>query len=141
MITTDKRSLISVAAAQALIKEVVDHASGHNWKIAVVVVDPWGAVVAALRMDGVSAPVFDFAHDKAYTAGTLGTTTEAFQQRMASSDALRMGLVNRPRLCAWPGGLPLFSDGELVGGIGVSGAASDDDVTCAERARSALGLR
>jgi uncharacterized protein GlcG (DUF336 family) len=34
-------------------------------------------------------------------------------------------------MVVYPGGLPLFHDGELVGGLGVSGAEGNQDKQCA----------
>jgi uncharacterized protein GlcG (DUF336 family) len=50
---------------------------------------------------------------------------------MVSRPALTAGLSNRSRVMAWPGGLPIEIDGTVVGGIGVSGAADEEDERCA----------
>lgn len=135
-----ERKIINLETALALVTSVINHAQVNSWSVAVVVADPWGAVTASARMDGVSDPILEFARDKAYTAATLGKSTEAFQQRMASDTALNMGLYNRDRVCAWPGGLPLYYGTHLVGGIGVSGAEAPDDIACAEVAIAAMAL-
>lgn len=119
--------------AAKLVARALAYAEQNGWAVAAVVVDPWGAVVASGRMDGVPAPVHDFAADKAYTA-TLGKTTRAFNERMGSGKDLELGLQNRPRLCAWEGGLPIHVDGQLIGALGVSGAAGPEDATCAQAA-------
>ena len=136
----DMRPAVRYETAKALVDKAITHAAENGWQVCAVVVDPSGHVVASGRMDGVPAPVFDFASDKAYTAGTLGKSTRAFFERMNSSPELHMGMVNRPRLCAWDGGLPILEDGTPIGGLGVSGAAGPDDVACAEAALASLGL-
>ena len=137
--STSSLSIVNYAAASALVSAVIDTAKANNWKMAVVVVDPWGAIVASGRMDGVAPPILDIALDKAYTA-TLGKTTKGFYERMSSSPDLTLGLQTRPRLCAWEGGLPLYKDGHLVGAIGVSGAEGKDDAACGEQALTSLGF-
>ena len=137
--TTTNATVISCSAAQSLAAKALEHAQRNDWKIAVVVLDPWGAVVASVRMDGVSPTIMEIATDKAFTA-TLGKSTAAFYARMSSSPDLAMGLHTRPRLCTWAGGVPIRLDGALIGAIGVSGAAGHEDVACAEFALSALGL-
>lgn len=132
-------AVISYASAARLRDAVLEHASNNGWSVAVAILDPWGAVVTSARMDGVPAPILEFAADKAYTA-TLGKTTRAFFDRMSSSPELTLGLQTRPRLCAWDGGLPIRENGALIGAIGVSGAAGHEDVDCAEAALSKLGL-
>ncbi len=130
---------ITYEAAQGLIESAIAEARANGWAIAVVVLDPGGAVLAAARMDGVAPAILDIATDKAYTA-TLGKSTDAFYERMSSAPDLTLGLQNRPRLCAWEGGLPILVSGTLVGAIGVSGAAGPEDVQCARAALDALEL-
>ncbi len=134
-----KVSVITYKTAASLISVAMDHAIENDWNIAVVVLDPWGAQVASARMDSVSPIVLDIATDKAFTA-TLGKSTKDFYERMSSSNDLTLGLQTRPRLCAWEGGLPIFSDGCLIGAIGVSGAQGFEDVECAQAALTKLGL-
>lgn len=124
-------SLITYAAAQRAVESALAHAAKSGWKVAAAVCDPSGALVAFGRLDGTPAPVGDFAIDKAYTAATLRNSTRAFGERMASRPLLSLGLANRPRMLAWEGGLPIEIDGSVVGGIGVSGAAGEEDEACA----------
>ncbi len=130
---------VNFDTAMQLVALAVAHARSNGWAVAVVVVDPSGQLVASGRMDEVPGPVMEFAADKAYTA-VLGKSTRAFFDRMSSSPELEMGAVNRPRLCAWDGGLPVVESGALIGAIGVSGAAGPDDVACATAALSELEL-
>ena len=137
--TTNNVPIVNYSAASAMVGAVVENAVANGWKMAVVVVDPWGEIVASARMDGVAPPIHEMALDKAYTA-TLGKTTKGFYERMSSSPDLTLGLQNRPRLCVWEGGLPLYKDGQLAGAIGVSGAEGKDDAACGEQALTSLGF-
>lgn len=117
----------------------VEHAKAHGWTVAVAIVDPSGGLVAAGRMDGVVPATFNIAWDKAVTT-TMGRSTKAFGARMVSEPEMALGAANRPNTCAWEGGLPIFSAGVLVGGIGVSGASGHEDAACALAAIKAVGL-
>lgn len=44
------------------------------------------------------------------------------------------------RVVVFPGGVPVFYEGHLIGGVGVSGAKSQIDEACAEKAVSRAGL-
>ena len=89
--------------------------------------DPWG--------------VIDIAIDKAYTAASFGLPTGAWHAALAShSDAVRQGLVLRPRFVAFGGGLPIVEDGALIGGIGVSGGSEAQDEQCANAGLDAAGF-
>ncbi len=131
--------VVTYRSASSLVERAIAHAVERGWSVAAVVVDPSGHVVASGRMDGVPAPILDYACDKAFTAA-LGKSSRAFFERMSSSPELNMGMVNRPRLCAWDGGVPIHEEGVLIGALGVSGAAGSEDVACAEAALSRCGL-
>ncbi|GGO83889.1 hypothetical protein GCM10011348_28860 [Marinobacterium nitratireducens] len=126
--------------AGKLAQAAIEHARSTNIEICATVCDPAGHPVALLRTDRVRPPAIGFAIDKAYTAATLHTSTQAFHERAASRPALAMGLANRERILVFPGGLPIYGDGQLIGGIGVSGATETEDVECARAALAALGL-
>lgn len=132
--------VVSYDASAALVSTAVAHAGKNGWRVAAVVVDPFGNIVASGRMDGVSPPIFDYANDKAYTAGTLGKPTSEVFERMSSSPGLSMGVINRNRFCVWEGGVPIIEDGSVIGGLGVSGAAAPEDVQCARTTLRACGF-
>lgn len=122
-----------------MVAEAITHAEANGWSIAVAVLDPMGHVLAAGRMDGVPAPILDFATDKAFTA-TLGKTSLDFGTRMAELKSLELGLGTRDRLLTWEGGLPIRENAQLIGAIGVSGAAGHEDAACAAAAIQSAGL-
>lgn len=134
------RPAISADAALDLVRRALAHAKAEEISVAVAVVDCHGVIVASARMDGVPPPVADFALDKAYTAGTLGKDTVAFGERMDSIPTLRLGLATRPRMLTWGGGLPIFKDGQCVGGIGISGARDEEDIACGKAVIAAAGF-
>jgi uncharacterized protein GlcG (DUF336 family) len=43
------------------------------------------------------------------------------------------------RIVIFGGGVPINADGQLVGGVGVSGGTADQDAQCAEAAVASLG--
>ena len=44
------------------------------------------------------------------------------------------------RYLTWGGGLPIFSEGELVGAVGVSGLPESEDIEFAKHGLAALSL-
>jgi uncharacterized protein GlcG (DUF336 family) len=131
---------LSADAAIALVQAAVAEAVRQGLRIAVCACDAQGHDLAAVRMDGVTPPILGFARDKAYTAATMRRTTAAFAERMGASQSLSLGLSTRPRLLPWGGGVPVVMDGQVIGGLGVSGATDAEDVACAEAALVAFGL-
>lgn len=133
------QTILRYESAHALVAHAIAHAMSNGWRVAVAVLDTAGHVLAAGRMDDVPAPILDIATDKAFTA-TLGKTSLAFGERMASSKSLELGLSTRQRLLAWEGGVPIREQGVLIGAIGVSGAQGHEDAACASAAIEALDL-
>jgi uncharacterized protein GlcG (DUF336 family) len=92
-------------------------------------------------MAGAPLHSMDIATDKAYTAASFGLPTGRWQEALAShSDAVRQGLVLRPRFVAFGGGLPITASGARLGGIGVSGGSEAQDEAIAQAGLQALGL-
>ncbi len=103
-------------------------ATGMGVAVNVAVVDSGGNLAAFLRMPGAFQASIDIAIDKAWTANSFGLSTAAFSQMLAGEEpAVRDGLLRRPRITAIPGGHPVRRDGQLAGGIGVSGASAAQD--------------
>ncbi|WP_334177195.1 heme-binding protein [Pseudoxanthobacter sp.] len=134
------RASLSGAAAAALAAAALDAAEKAGLGIAVAVTDAGGDVLCLRRADGVAAPIAAFALDKAYTAATMGKTTQAFGARMAAEPALAIALSGRQRLITWQGGVPVVAGGRIVGAIGVSGATGAEDEALARAALAALRL-
>lgn len=134
------RATVTSAAAAALGGLALDHADALGIAVCVAVVDASGTPLFLRRMDGVAAPIVEFALDKAFTAATMAKSTRDFGQRMIGDAALGVALAGRRRMITWQGGLPIVAGGEIVGGIGVSGATGEEDEACAAAALAALGL-
>lgn len=127
--------------ARRLIDEVHDEAARRNVNLAAAVVDRGGNVVAVGRMDGSQLGAVSLGLDKAFTAAAFGHPTAAWVESSAPGGPdWGLGTTLGGRAVVFPGGIPLFWDGELIGGLGVSGAASTTDEACAEVAARACGL-
>ncbi|MFK7764331.1 MAG: heme-binding protein [Roseobacter sp.] len=133
------QATLNYSAATCLVAAAIEHAQANGLSIAVAVLDTGGHVVASGRMDGVPAPILEFATDKAFTS-TLGRTSLAYGMRMAEEKSLELGFTTRNRLLTWEGGLPIRHAGKMTGAIGVSGAAPHEDAACAQAGIDALGL-
>ncbi|MCB1894065.1 MAG: heme-binding protein, partial [Rhodocyclaceae bacterium] len=76
--------------------------------------------------------------DKAYTAAGFGFPTADWMKLFDGNEGLKLGISARPRIVVFGGGLPIRIDGQLVGGVGVSGASESQDEACARAALAAL---
>lgn len=133
-------STIASKTALDMIQAAIAQASAMDLSVAVAIVDLSGHVLASARMDGVAPPTLTFAEDKAYTSATMKRSTQAFAERMASSPSLSLGFSTRSRLLVWGGGLPIYRDGKIVGGIGVSGAKDVEDIEIGQNVLQQFGF-
>jgi len=127
--------------ANTAVRAAIEQAVSMGIRVNASVVDPGGLQVAFLRMPGAPLHSMDIATDKAYTAAGFGLPTGMWHEVLkAHSVAVQEGVPLRPRFTAFGGGLPIMSEGRLIGGIGVSGGTEDEDVLCAKAGLKASGL-
>jgi uncharacterized protein GlcG (DUF336 family) len=127
--------------ATELVARVHQDCQELGLSLAAAVVDRGGNVVAAGRMDGAQLGAWSLATDKAFTAVSFGQPTSAWaaSSRPEGSDWGLAGTLGG-RAVVFPGGVPLFYGGQLLGALGVSGAASTVDEGRALAAAASLGL-
>lgn len=123
----DKKKL-TLKYAKA-ISEVVERAAGEQGTpVVVAIVNEWGAPVLVHFMDGALPASYDIALSKAYTAATTRISTEELMDRSApGGDLFGINFSNDGRIITFPGGYPLYADGKITGGIGVSGGSAKYD--------------
>ena len=112
--------------------------------LSVIILDPRGAITAALSEDGVSQLRAKIAHGKANAAIGLGMGSRALMNR-AQQQAYFIQAVNGAfggDMVPVPGGV-LIRDpgGALLGAVGISGDTSDNDEAAAIAGIEAAGLK
>lgn len=132
--------VIQHEATLRILKGAIDEATTLGIKINVAVTDAGGNLTGFLRMPGAFLHSIDIAIDKAYTASSFGFPTSQWMSLIENDPALREGLVERPRLVIFGGGVPIRVNGELAGGVGVSGGSAEEDERCALAGISKLSL-
>lgn len=130
---------VNLESARHVIESVCDFAAAGGLRVAVVVVDAAGHLVAASRMDGAPFAVLRIAQEKAWTAAAFGTPTTAWRE-LSQPGGKYWGVLNSSggRFSALSGGVPLAVDGAVVGAVGVSGEDDVDDDRCARHGAAAL---
>jgi glc operon protein GlcG len=114
------------AAAAALAEAVKNH-----WTMAVAVVDPAGTLVYYEKMDNTQIGSANVSIAKARSAALFKRPTKAFQDALATGGA-GMRVLGLEGAVPVEGGIPILSDGKIIGAIGVSGDTSDHDGVCAQ---------
>jgi glc operon protein GlcG len=119
----------ALAAAEAEAK-----AKKNNWPVAIAIVDSSGNLAAFSKMDNTQHGSVDIAIGKAVTANNLKRPTKALQDAIAQGGAgLRLLAVKD--ITPLEGGVPIVVDGKIIGAIGVSGVASNQDADVAMAGR------
>jgi uncharacterized protein GlcG (DUF336 family) len=137
---TYQRASISADAAFRVVYAAAARARELGVAVNIAVVDESGLLKAFQRMDGAAVPAIEIAQDKAYTAAGFGLPTDAWHGRLIAEPALAAGAPARiDRFIVFGGGFPLVVDGVVVGGVGVSGGATGDDMEVAKAGLAALG--
>ena len=134
------RRVISLELALALLSRVRDEALSRDLSLAIAVVDDGGHVVASQRMDGAALGALKLAVGKAYTSVLWAAPTGDFMQSTQPGGDDWGWNSTDPQIVVYAGGLPLLVDGELVGGVGASGASAADDAECVSAAVRSLSF-
>jgi glc operon protein GlcG len=106
----------------------------------IAVVDDGGHLLAFARMDGAKLSSVEVALTKARAAALRRAPTGPSPSSGEPSVLLSLGLplATDGKLTCIRGGLPLFVDGQCVGGIGVSAGTEEEDVQVGQAAIEAL---
>jgi uncharacterized protein GlcG (DUF336 family) len=143
------RPAMPAQAALKAVTEAVNACKQLGYAVTATVVNSEGMVVAMWRGDGATPHTIENSFNKAYTAVSLGPI-----QKVDSTAKIYDSMKMNPGFGTWPlpaapikgftfnpGGLVLSSGGELVGGLGVSGAPKGViDESCAFSGRNAAKL-
>jgi len=120
---TEKKSL-TIEGAKKVIATAVAYAKKNNAPGGVIaVVDDGGNLMALERLDGTFAAGATISIGKARTAVLFKRPTKVFEDIIKNG---RTAMVALPDNFFTPlqGGIPIIVDGQIVGGVGVSGASS-----------------
>jgi len=118
---TEKKSL-TLEGARIVIAGAKAYAAKNNAPGGVIaVVDEGGNLVALERIDGTFSAGANISIGKAKTAVMFKRPTKVFEEIIKNG---RTAMVALPDFTPLQGGVPIMIDGQIVGGVGVSGAAS-----------------
>jgi uncharacterized protein GlcG (DUF336 family) len=124
---------VTLVAAQRTVAAALGEASKLSVDVCVAVTDRAGHLLAFARMDDAPLMCAQIAQDKAYSvAAFAGLPTSEWWRLLEADPALLHGITKTERLIVFGGGVPLIAEGRIVGGIGVSGGSSEQDIKVAE---------
>jgi glc operon protein GlcG len=120
---TERKSLTLEGAKRVIAAGVADARAKNAPGAVIAVVDEGGNLMALERLDGTFAAGATISTGKARTAVLFKRPTKAFEDIIRGG---RTPMIALPDSLFTPlqGGVPIVVDGQVVGGVGVSGAAS-----------------
>jgi glc operon protein GlcG len=131
-VATVSRPTLTLAGARGVLDRAMDECRRLGASPSVAIVDDGGQLICFARADGSFAAGAEVSIGKARTAAAFRKPTRVFE------DAINKGryamLDARPDFTPLQGGVPVVVQGQVVGAIGVSGAASaqqDDEIASA----------
>jgi uncharacterized protein GlcG (DUF336 family) len=129
---------LSLEAAHELLALARRACAERGFAATIAITDAGGHLQAFERADAAPFLTAGVAMDKAWTAASFGMSTQQWNQYMGEPTVAP--LANHPRLMPVGGGMPILVDGQLAGGLGISGGTSAQDHEAAEAALRSLGL-
>lgn len=130
-----KKSL-TLEAAKLMAAAAEAKAAENGWKVVVAVADDGGHALLVHRIDGTQSSSVPTAMGKARSAVAYKRPTRILEQMINDGRFSFLSAGGDP--VALQGGLPIEIDGQLVGGIGVSGVKASDDEIVAQAGIDAL---
>ncbi len=122
--TVEKKTLTLAGAEQVIAAARAEAKKLQAPGGVIAVVDDGGNLMALERLDGTFAAGANISIGKAKTAVLFKKPTRFFEELINSSGKGRTVMTALNDFTPLIGGIPITVDGEIVGGVGVSGAAS-----------------
>jgi glc operon protein GlcG len=119
--TVDKKAMTLEAAKKVIAAAVAEAKSKNAPGGAIAVVDEGGNLVAVERLDNTFAAGANISIGKARTAALFKRSTKTFEDIINKG---RTAMATLTDFTPLQGGVPIVVEGQIVGAVGVSGAAS-----------------
>jgi len=124
--TTPYGAPIGLEAAKKAMTAAEAEAAKNNWGMAIAILDSTGHMVMLHKMDNTQYGSIAVAEDKARSALDFRRPSKVFEDLVAQG-GLGLRILALRGASPLEGGLPIVTDGKIVGAIGVSGATSVQD--------------
>ena len=130
---------MKLADARRMIEAAEKKAVEIGQPMNIAIADEGGNLVAHVRMDGAWLGSIDISIKKAYTSRAFDIATKDLATHSQSGGQFfGIHASNDGKIMIFAGGIPLKSEGKVVGAIGVSGGSGDQDQAVAEAGAAAL---
>ncbi|MDR0481227.1 MAG: heme-binding protein, partial [Gallionellaceae bacterium] len=115
---------LTLADAQRIAAAAAAEAARNAWKVTIAVVDSGGHLLCLQREHDTQFGSIELAIKKAHAAVAFQRPTKVSEDAVQNGRLIHLAL---PGVIPSDGGFPLLRDGQIVGGIGVSGVSAAQD--------------
>jgi uncharacterized protein GlcG (DUF336 family) len=132
---------LTLADAEAIVDAVLAKGGAIGKALSVAVVDAGGFTLVVKRSDGARPLTPGIASAKAYSAAIMQRPTRMLQDWQASNPVFfaQLSQIAAQPIVATEGGVTVKRDGEILGGLGVSGGTPEEDQSTCDEVLAALG--
>ena len=118
---------LSLDVAKTIVEASIAACAAKGYATSAVVVDADGETLVAMHGDGAPIHTMENARRKAYTAMTFKQPTAEYAKKLLDPNSPVHQQVTLPNIIAIPGGVPIKSGNDVIGGIGLSGSPGVDE--------------
>ncbi len=126
---------LNLAAIKTMVAGAEAEAQKRNVQVTLCIVDESGNLLFLQKADGAGINTIQFAERKARHAALFRSPSKAGADQLKNGNT---GILVFPNAFPNQGGLPIKVDGQTLGGISASGAASEVDEAIAQAGLDAL---
>ena len=123
---------------QAIASAAMAEAIKNEWAVTIAIVDEGGHLLWLHRLDGAAPISAHIAPAKAQTAALGRRETKIYEDIINNG---RLSFLSAPVIHGMlEGGVPIITDGAVIGAVGVSGVKSNEDAQIAKAGIAAIDL-
>lgn len=129
------KKTLNLAAIKTMVAAAEAEAQKRNVEVSLCIVDESGNLLFIQKADGAGLNTLNFCQKKARHSAFYGSPSKKAADDLKNGN---LGVLAYPNAFPNQGGLPIKVDGQTIGGIAASGAASEIDEAIAQAALDAL---
>ena len=129
------KPVLTLADAKRIAAAAEAEALRNDWRVVIAVVDDGGHLIYLQRSHDTQFGSVETAICKAHAAVAFQRPTKASEDAVLSGRLIHLAL---PGVIPAEGGVPLLRDGQIIGGLGISGVRSFQDGQIAQAGVEAL---
>jgi uncharacterized protein GlcG (DUF336 family) len=133
-----QQNRLTLEEAELIVDAALAAAKEYGVGSVIAVVDAAGWPIVVKRPDNAKPTSVEIAINKAFTAACHRRPTHTYTNAQPGQEAFGIMNMHGGRFSIFVGGWPIEVDGEVVGGIGVSGGHTREDIGCCKAGITAL---